>query len=340
PAVRVPVRGAVPETRSDHDRRDQQAVGVGRGRGLPGHGLQGHQEVQGVPGLAAGRVGRPRDRPRRAAALARRVVELGLRGQGAPRPRPEGLVRRDAHPAGIARCRGREGGRRDARELLPPARPAAAHVHQLAAGELGQLPHAGGVRVAAPPRLTRDRMPAALLAGALLVASSAAAQGEDEGRRQYERLCASCHGADGNGGERGPAIAARLFTRGDDALLALVRDGLPAAGMPGLRIPDPEARALLAFLRTLRPRRGAPPERVSLETTDRRALSGIVLNRTPADMQVLSDDRRLHLLRREGERWRRVTSQADWPSYHGRLDGNRWSALVQIDKTNLNRLAP
>jgi alcohol dehydrogenase (cytochrome c) len=35
-----------------------------------------------------------------------------------------------------------------------------------------------------------------------------------------------------------------------------------------------------------------------------------------------------------------VTSQADWPSYHGRLDGNRWSPLAQIDKTNLSRLAP
>jgi alcohol dehydrogenase (cytochrome c) len=184
-------------------------------------------------------------------------------------------------------------------------------------------------------------MPAALLAGALLVASSAAAQGEDEGRRQYERLCASCHGADGNGGERGPAIAARLFTRGDDALLASRARRPSRRGHARLRAsPIPEARALLAFLRTLRPRRGAPPERVSLETTDRRALGGIVLNRTPADMQVLSDDRRLHLLRREGERWRRVTSQADWPSYHGRLDGNRWSALVQIDKTNLKRLAP
>jgi alcohol dehydrogenase (cytochrome c) len=124
-------------------------------------------------------------------------------------------------------------------------------------------------------------MPAALLAGALLVASSAAAQGEDLGRLQYERLCASCHGADGNGGEHGPAIAARLFTRGDDALLALVRDGLPGAGMPGFRVPDPEARALLAFLRTLRPRRGAPPERVSLETTDGRALAGSSTGRTP-----------------------------------------------------------
>ncbi len=175
---------------------------------------------------------------------------------------------------------------------------------------------------------------------ALLSAHPALAQTDDSGRRQYETLCASCHGADGNGGERGPGIVARLYARSDAGLGALVRDGLPAAGMPGLRVGGPELRALVAFLRTLRPRRGSPPERVTVETGDGRTLRGVALNQTSADLQLLSDNQRLHLLRRDGERYRLVTSQADWPTYHGRLDANRWSPLAQIDKTNLRRLAP
>jgi alcohol dehydrogenase (cytochrome c) len=35
-----------------------------------------------------------------------------------------------------------------------------------------------------------------------------------------------------------------------------------------------------------------------------------------------------------------VTSQADWPTYHGRLGGNRYTTLDQIDRTNVARLAP
>jgi alcohol dehydrogenase (cytochrome c) len=35
-----------------------------------------------------------------------------------------------------------------------------------------------------------------------------------------------------------------------------------------------------------------------------------------------------------------VTSQADWPTYHGQLSGNRYSALTKIDKSNVARLAP
>ena len=35
-----------------------------------------------------------------------------------------------------------------------------------------------------------------------------------------------------------------------------------------------------------------------------------------------------------------MTSQADWPTYNGQLGGNRFSALDQIDKSNVTRLAP
>ena len=52
-------------------------------------------------------------------------------------------------------------------------------------------------------------------------------------------------------------------------------------------------------------------------------------------MQLLADDGKLHLLRRTGEAWRRVTSQADWPTYHGERGGNRYSTVDQIDRTTV-----
>lgn len=183
------------------------------------------------------------------------------------------------------------------------------------------------------------RLPAALL-GALLWAGAALAQTPHAGRFQYGAVCARCHGADGNGGELGPGIVTRLAERNDTQLAALVRDGLPGAGMPAFAIPDPEMGALVAFLRTLRPTRGSAPERVAVETTDGRRLEGLALNRTSLDLQLLSDDQRIHLLRRVGERYRPVTSQADWPTYNGQVGGNRFSTLDQIDKGNVARLAP
>ena len=64
------------------------------------------------------------------------------------------------------------------------------------------------------------------------------------------------------------------------------------------------------------------------------------MNRSLSDMQVLGDDRRLHLLRRDGDRYRAVTTQADWPTYNGGYAGSRYSTLTQIDTTNVARLAP
>ena len=181
---------------------------------------------------------------------------------------------------------------------------------------------------------------AAILVSVLFAAGNAVAQPVDAGRRWYEGACARCHGGDGNGGEKGPGIVARLSARDDEALAALVHGGLPAAGMPALEIPEPELRELVAFLRTLKPSRAQAQVRARVETTDGRTLEGVVLSRTAEDLQLRSDDRRIHLLRKAGERYRPVTSQADWPTYHGQYGGNRFTTLTQIDKTSVARLAP
>ena len=78
----------------------------------------------------------------------------------------------------------------------------------------------------------------------LLSSLAAAAQNEEPGRQTFVSQCAACHGADGNGGERGPAIIARLQSRNDQQLTDLIHRGLPGAGMPGYDIaPAPMANS-------------------------------------------------------------------------------------------------
>ena len=57
-------------------------------------------------------------------------------------------------------------------------------------------------------------------------------------------------------------------------------------------------------------------------------------------MQLRTDDNQVRLLRRDGERFRSVTSSTDWPTYNGDPGGNRHTALTQIDKQTVARLAP
>ena len=85
----------------------------------------------------------------------------------------------------------------------------------------------------------------------------------------------------------------------------------------------------------------APVVRRTVQTTDGKTLQGQVLAEGMTDLQLRTDDKRIHLLRKtDGDRFRVVTSQADWPTYHGDPSGNRYSKLTQIDKSNVARLAP
>jgi alcohol dehydrogenase (cytochrome c) len=184
------------------------------------------------------------------------------------------------------------------------------------------------------------RLVAGLVLCALASGGTALAQAADPGRVVYDSACARCHGADGNGGEHGPAMVLRLGLRDDAALAAFVHDGLPAAGMPGFPLDADSMAALIRHLRTLRPARAAAPARTSVATVDGGTVTGTVMNQTAVDLQVLTDDKRIRLLRREGDRYRVVTSETDWPTYHGVPGGNRYTPLAQIDKENVRRLAP
>src|SRR2546426_11023204 len=146
---------------------------------------------------------------------------------------------------------------------------------------------------------------------ALVALVSAAAAQDPAGREIFVSRCAGCHGTDGNGGELGPAITNSVPMRGDPDLMAVIRDGIPAAGMPSFAMLTAfESADLVRYLRTLQPRNGPQPPRVSVKINGR-PLAGIALNQTRSDMQVLGDDGKIHLLRQTEGGYRAVTSQSD-----------------------------
>jgi cytochrome c oxidase cbb3-type subunit III len=90
--------------------------------------------------------------------------------------------------------------------------------------------------------------------------------GEDStpqpGKSVFQQSCATCHGLDGLGGEHAPDIIHQtgVSALSDQALLNLIHDGIPEAGMPGF--PDmgkEHAQALVAYLRFLQGKSGGNP---------------------------------------------------------------------------------
>jgi cytochrome c oxidase cbb3-type subunit 3 len=75
-----------------------------------------------------------------------------------------------------------------------------------------------------------------------------------QNKKTFEKTCASCHGLDGRGGERGPDIATRqeVVRRTDAQLFKIVHDGIAASGMPSFAsLGDPQLTALVSYLRSL-----------------------------------------------------------------------------------------
>jgi alcohol dehydrogenase (cytochrome c) len=168
-----------------------------------------------------------------------------------------------------------------------------------------------------------------------------------DGRAAFQSRCTDCHGTDGNGGEHGPSIRARLAGRTEQELATVLRDGVPQRGMPSFKdLPATEINALVAHLRTLAPPAGGgrggrgTPASIKVQLTDGKEIDGTVLGRTGRELQLRTADQKIHLLRAVGEKFREATSQQDWTSMHGRFDGNRYTAMTQIDKSNVARLAP
>ncbi|MBI1356626.1 MAG: PQQ-dependent dehydrogenase, methanol/ethanol family [Acidobacteria bacterium] len=196
-----------------------------------------------------------------------------------------------------------------------------------------------------PTALSRSKFLILFLFASLSPALWAQSGGSSAGRAIFETRCAGCHGGDGTGGEHGPSIIARLYDLDDARLKTFIREGLPTRGMPPTVIEDDELATLVGFLRTLRAKRGPGGDASALPTgsvtlSGGGTLQGEILGQSPGQMQLRSADGKIHLLREQGERWRAVTSEEDWPTYHGQIGGNRYTPMTQISKSNVGSLAP
>ncbi len=88
-----------------------------------------------------------------------------------------------------------------------------------------------------------------------LISLCAKAPGQANQGQQLFSTCAACHGLDGNGGEHAPNIASdqRVQRMPDSALIAIVTNGIPAAGMPSFsKLWDArQIHAVVEYLRSL-----------------------------------------------------------------------------------------
>jgi len=75
-----------------------------------------------------------------------------------------------------------------------------------------------------------------------------------DGRKMFESVCATCHGLDGRGSERGPNVTTRAEVQqlSDAETLRILQAGIPAAGMPAFgALGVPKLQAVMAYLRIL-----------------------------------------------------------------------------------------
>jgi alcohol dehydrogenase (cytochrome c) len=206
---------------------------------------------------------------------------------------------------------------------------------------------------------------AGLLLAARLASSGATelqrvedAQVQTEGKQLFAAQCATCHGVNGGGGERGPDIAtARRATRPVEETVRLITEGIPAGGMPPSTLSAGQVTLVARYLRALAESARQPRRfpRVRLGLRDGRTLEGLVQNESNVDVQLLTTDGRLAALTRDeiaavtdlgrapmpdlsprevAEHWK----AGDWPTYNGDPGGNRHSRLGQITTANVAQM--
>jgi cytochrome c oxidase cbb3-type subunit 3 len=102
---------------------------------------------------------------------------------------------------------------------------------------------------------------------ALCLASGVGASAQDEkgssrGAQIFDRSCSGCHGADGKGSDRGPAIATmpRTIARSDADLIDIVQNGIAGKGMPPFPgLGEQGTKGVVQYLRSLQGVTNAAP---------------------------------------------------------------------------------
>src|SRR5262245_52070454 len=181
------------------------------------------------------------------------------------------------------------------------------------------------------------------------------------GRAAYDQACVACHGASGQG-DRGPALNGNRFVHGseDGDLFHAIKAGVPGTQMPSFaRFSDEQIWQLVTYIRTLgnaaaAASRATPATPVSVTTSDGHELQGIRLSEDTFSLQFIdtlgdtySFDKRTRQARKLEQRAvtadRLIKSAAEpqnWFMYWGNYSSTHFSALKDIDTSNVSRLRP
>ena len=128
-----------------------------------------------------------------------------------------------------------------------------------------------------------------------------------DGASLFERQCAVCHGAAGVGNS-GPSLQDQRYKQGDSdwALFKVLESGVDGTAMQASGLDDMEIWSLVAYIRTLQPQGNEDDGGISI------ALEPV----TPAT--ILDSD----------------ANPANWLTYSGSYDGQRFSRLSQVTPAN------
>jgi PQQ-dependent dehydrogenase (methanol/ethanol family) len=95
---------------------------------------------------------------------------------------------------------------------------------------------------------------AALISSQLLLAQNPPTPpSKVDAKQLYAKLCSGCHGADAHGTQQGPGLSGNPFVRRQSIskLRNVIRNGIPAAGMPPFRLPSDALDALATLVVSL-----------------------------------------------------------------------------------------
>ena len=75
------------------------------------------------------------------------------------------------------------------------------------------------------------------------------------GKKLFDRHCATCHGAGGENGRKGPSLrASEVQTASEGALFWVITNGNVRAGMPvWSKLPEPQRWQIVTYLKSLGP---------------------------------------------------------------------------------------
>jgi alcohol dehydrogenase (cytochrome c) len=159
----------------------------------------------------------------------------------------------------------------------------------------------------------------------------------DARAKQFSVSCAACHGADGSGSVKGPAIASlpSSIARSDEDLIRIVRDGIPGSGMPSSKqLGDEKIQALVQYLRTLQSKSGTVP------TTNPVARPPAPSNAAAptANKTVEQASAGINQIDVQQSDLNQKEVQNNWVSYNGDYSGRRFSSLANVTALNVSHL--